>query len=181
MPDDKKDNLKIPPRPIFIKHPNNKLAIFTVNKKIYGFRYDNEQIHTTNIKYETKDPEKAITDYIFKITKNNEKYNNEAIYNDISTQRTEYIIKELKSAIANNQSHGHLDKANDLEKAKIIDILKEHNLSNPFEKNTKLEKSGTQKALEQIGNNKNTIISYLFLLNQLVTGFKPTLEGNKSE
>jgi len=144
-----KEYLKIPPRPIFIKHETNKLAILTVNNKIYGLSYDNiKNTYDTSILNYDKNYKKAINQFIIQATKNNEKYNNKETFKEITKQRTEYIIKELELAIQNKQSNGHFHKANGLQTATIKEILTENNVNNInklFTSNNEIE---TQKALK---------------------------------
>ena len=168
-----KEYLKIPPRPIFIKHGTDKLAILTVNNKIYGLSYDNiKNTYDTSILNYDKNYKKAINQFIIQATKNNEKYNNKETFKDIAKQRTEYIIKELESAIQNKQSNGHFHKANSLQIATIKLILIENNV-NDIEKLFKKENIKNKKQINDIK------INYSNILQQLITG-KDRFDNNKN-
>ncbi|MCL2115933.1 MAG: hypothetical protein FWH29_06910 [Methanobrevibacter sp.] len=153
------NNLKIPPRPIFIKHKTIKLAILTVNNKIYGLVYDEKHGAYRNylLKYD-EDFYKPIKDFIFKVTENDPNYTKKETINQLTKDRTKYIIKELKAAIRNKQNKGHLNEASELEQVIIKDILRKNNINeiNKLFKNKNGE-TGTKKALKDIKEGKGTI------------------------
>jgi len=147
-----KNSLKIPPRSILIIHPNNKIMILIFNKKLFGFYYDEKYklFDTTKIK-DNEDPEKAIHEYLLKVTAN--EYDNDITIKDIANQRATTIIKELKIAIEDRLNHGHTRKANEIQTATIKDFLKEHGVKDDkisliFRK-VKIVESGTERTLRE--------------------------------
>ena len=180
--------LKIPKRPIFIKHDNEKIAVLSVNHEIYLFNHDKntEKIHINKIRYHDN-YKIAIKEKIYEITENDEDYTNKTTTKEIAEQRSETIIKRLETAIKNNKSNGQLFDANNNERYHIIDILNKNGVKNPFEENTNLNniKINNSDILEQLITGKhrfftNKIVRRDETLNELAVLLKTEL-GLKQE
>ena len=130
--------------------------ILTLNHRLYGLNYDinTEKYNTTEIKYDDN-LEKAINEYTFKITKENEDYNSEESFKEIGKQRANQIIKKLETYIRNKQSHGDFKKANEPQTSIIKLLLEKHEVKNINKLFKGNEKESTEKTSNYQDNNKN--------------------------